>query len=194
MPPWNDWYHCTSHTYGSWLRGDSRGWRARHHREHVDGDYKNPPPRGEYDVLFAYSKSLMKRDPVRINWELRQFVLDKVVERLHQWKIEIKVASLDGNHLHVLIRCPEHNPRTLVGIAKQYATAQLKAHGLAVGSNLKLGEGLWAKRSRAEPIQSGSHFIRATDYIYDHSKKGAVVWVEPPTDPLGGLDLNGLIL
>src|SRR5271154_3034747 len=100
-PPWRHWYHITIHTYGSWLRGDSRGWRARHHREHVDGDYMNPPPRGKYDALFAYSKSLMKRDPVRINRELRQFVLDKVVERLHQWKIEIKVASLDGNHLHL---------------------------------------------------------------------------------------------
>ena len=42
MLPWNDWYHCTTHTYGSWLRGDRRGWRARHHREHVQGDYKNP--------------------------------------------------------------------------------------------------------------------------------------------------------
>jgi hypothetical protein len=41
---WNDWYHVVVHVYGSWLRGDPRGWRARHHREHVDGDYKNPPP------------------------------------------------------------------------------------------------------------------------------------------------------
>ena len=22
MQPWDHWYHCTSHTYGSWLRGD----------------------------------------------------------------------------------------------------------------------------------------------------------------------------
>ena len=41
MPAWNHWYHCTAHTYGTWLRGDPRGWRARHHREHVDGDYRN---------------------------------------------------------------------------------------------------------------------------------------------------------
>jgi hypothetical protein len=84
MPAWNHWYHCTAHTYGSWLRGDPRGWRARHHREQVVGDYKNPPPRGEYDALFAYSKSLMKRDSIQIAQELRQFVLDAIVARLHE--------------------------------------------------------------------------------------------------------------
>jgi len=35
--PWNDWYHVVSHVYGSWLRGDPRGWRSVNHREHVEG-------------------------------------------------------------------------------------------------------------------------------------------------------------
>ena len=131
MQAWYNWYHCTTHTYGSWLRGDPRGWRARHHREHVIGDYKNPPPKGMYDALFEYSKSLMKRDPVRIERELRQFVLDAVIIRLHEFKIETQAGSLDSNHLHLLIRCPEQNPRIIVGIAKQFATAQVKAQGLA---------------------------------------------------------------
>src|SRR4029079_6566514 len=47
IEPWNAWYHVTNHVCGSWVRGDPRGWRSRHHREHVDGDYKNPPPTGE---------------------------------------------------------------------------------------------------------------------------------------------------
>src|SRR5687768_17438019 len=64
--PWNDWYHVTVHVYGSWLRGDPKGWRSRHHREHCEGDYRNPPPTGKYDHLYELSKSLMKRDPIRI--------------------------------------------------------------------------------------------------------------------------------
>ena|SRR5205809_5238686 len=87
MQPWNDWYHCTLHTYGSWLRGDPRGWRARHHREHVVGDYKNPPPKRKY--LFEYSKSLMNRDPVKIENELRQFVLDAPIDKLVDNRIPI---------------------------------------------------------------------------------------------------------
>ena len=45
MPqPWQSWYHCNGTFKGNWLRGDERGWRSRNHREHVEGDYKNPPP------------------------------------------------------------------------------------------------------------------------------------------------------
>src|SRR5690349_5207107 len=47
------WFHCTTHTYGTWLRGDPRGWRSRNHREHVDGDYKHPPSNGKYDPLLS---------------------------------------------------------------------------------------------------------------------------------------------
>lgn len=43
---WNAWYHVLTNTYGTWLRGDRRGWRERHHRKHVEGDYKNPPKPG----------------------------------------------------------------------------------------------------------------------------------------------------
>src|SRR5438067_13048428 len=86
--PWNNWYHITIHVYGSWLRGDPRGWRSRHHREHVDGDYKNPPPKGKYDNLYELSKALMKRDPVKIQRELRQFESPKSCA-----KIESKFSS-----------------------------------------------------------------------------------------------------
>src|SRR3954468_9029001 len=41
--PWNNWYHCMGNTYGTWLPGDPRGFRTRLHREHVEGDYRNPP-------------------------------------------------------------------------------------------------------------------------------------------------------
>jgi hypothetical protein len=188
MRPWEDWYHGTGHMYGSWLRGDPRGWRSRHHREHVDGDYKNPPPAGKYTDLFNYSKSLMKRDPVRIESELRRFVLDAVIERLQRLSIEIAIASLDGIHLHGLLRCPEHNPRIVLGIAKQYATAQLKAHGFAVGLSLELGKGIWAKGSHPEPIRDSSHFENAFDYIKEHEMRGGEVWV-PADDFWAGINL-----
>jgi hypothetical protein len=51
--PGGVWYHSITSTYGAWLYGDERGFRTRHHREHVDGDYKSPPPRGLYAKEFA---------------------------------------------------------------------------------------------------------------------------------------------
>src|SRR5437016_283118 len=99
VKPWNDWYHVTVHAYGSWLRGDPRGWRARHHREHVDGDYRNPPPAGKYDHMYELSRALMKRDAVKIAHELRRFVACAIVEKLQQDEIEVLIVSLDSRHL-----------------------------------------------------------------------------------------------
>ena len=174
-PPWNDWYHVTVHVYGSWLRGDPRGWRSRHHREHVEGDYKNPPPKGRYDNLYELSKAIMKRDAVKIKQELRQFVANAIAEKLRNDGI-VLIVSMESKHLHVLARFPDHNPRYWIGWAKKYATQKLKAHGLAVGLDLELGEGVWAKRCHPEPIEDRAHQINAFDYILKHLKRGARIW------------------
>ena len=207
MSVWNDYYHTTAHTYGTWLRGDPRGWRARHHREHVEGDYRKPPPEGKYDALHEYAKSLMKRDPVKIDdAPICKFILERLFERFQQFNIPVPIACFDGIHAHALMQCRDHNPRIVMGIAKQYATAQLKrrwnayveardallkAHGSAVGSenlpdltlfdgftlSLKDGEGLWGKGSHPEPIDDAHHYHKTFDYIRNHDRRGAVVLV-----------------
>jgi REP element-mobilizing transposase RayT len=193
MSPWNNWYHCTIHTYGTWLRGDPRGWRARHHREHVDGDYKHPPPKGKYDALYEYSKSLMKRDPVRIERELRSFVLDAFIDKLQTNHVPVAVASLDSTHLHVLIQCPDRNPRHWLGLSKKHSSHCVRALSLAPPG------GLWQKRSHPEPISNPAHFDRTLDYIHKHAKKGAAVWLEPtptekPIDSMEDFDPNCLLI
>ena len=60
------WFHFMTSTYGSWLYGDPRGFRTRHHREHVDGDYKNPPPLGLYSQQFERSIKSLKQPVVRL--------------------------------------------------------------------------------------------------------------------------------
>lgn len=174
MASWEYWYHCTAHTYGTWLRGDPRGWRARDHREHVDGDYKHPPPPGKYTELFELSKSRMNRDPVKIRRDLHQFVLDQVIQRLLERDNETAIGCFDGIHLHVLTRCWKRNPRVELGSAKQFATARLKVHGFAMG--LRLGEGIWGKGSHPEAITGRAHFKKASDYIAKHAFRGAVIW------------------
>ncbi len=170
-PPWNHWYHVTVHAYGAWLRGDPRGWRALHHREHVDGDYKHPPPKGKYDNLHELSKALMKRDAVRIAAELRQLVAGAIAENLSRNGIQVLIVSLDSRHLHVLARFPDHKPRHWIGLAKKHASHSVRQLGLRSAKG-----GLWAKRSRAEPIADRGHQVEAFKYILDHTKRGARVW------------------
>ncbi len=149
----------------------SRGWRARHHREHVDGDYKNPPPRGKYDRVYASSKSLMKRESVSIGGEIQRIVVEEFVDKLRSNGIEVLIASVDAKHLHLLGRFRDHQPRHWVGIAKKHASHCLRQGGLRDDSG-----GLWAKRAREDPITDRAHQLNTFRYILAHEKKGAEVW------------------
>jgi REP element-mobilizing transposase RayT len=169
--PWNNWYHITIHVYGSWLRGDPRGWRARHHREHVDGDYKNPPPKGKYDNLYELSKALMKREPVKIARELRQFIANAIAEKLRQDGIEVLIVSVDAKHVHVLARFPDHSPRHWIGRAKKHASHSVRQQGLRTEKG-----GLFAKRCHPEPIEDRKHQVFVFGYILKHITRGARVW------------------
>jgi len=113
----------------------------------------------------------MKRDPVRIAAELRQFIVNALAEKLTQDGIEVIVVSVDAKHFHILARFADHNPRHWVGRAKKHASHSVRQHGLRTEEG-----GLWAKRCHAEPIADRAHQVFAADYILKHFKKGAGIW------------------
>jgi hypothetical protein len=140
----------------------------------------------------------MKRDSVTIDERaITEFVLRTMADRLHQLNIPCPIASFDGMHAHMLIQCVKHNPRVILGIAKQYATAQLKAHRLAVGLNLQLGQGIWGKRSHPTPIGDSRHFQNVRKYIRDHALQGAFVLEQgslPAPNPMQHFDPAALLI
>jgi REP element-mobilizing transposase RayT len=168
---WNNRYHVTVHAYGSWVRGDPRGWRSRNHREDVEGDYKKPPPKGEFDDLLSLSIAMMKRDPIRIASEIRELVVRWIVEKLRDDKIEILVASVDSKHLHFLARFPDQRARHWTGRAKKHSSHMLRQAGLRDAPG-----GIWGKRSHPEPITSRAHQLKTFKYILNHAVRGAAVW------------------
>lgn len=131
MKPWNDWYHVMGHTYGTWLPGDRRGFRTRHHREHVDGDYRNPPPPGKYKGEYDRALRLLKRDPVYLTHAQRKRAVEEMATSLLKRDLLVVIISVDRIHYHILIKCPDHNPRKWVGIAKHESSHYLKVDGLA---------------------------------------------------------------
>lgn len=169
--PWNSWFHVTVHTYGSWIRGDPRGWRDRNHEVHVDGDYKRPPEAGTYEKLHAYCKQRMARAPVRIEPSMRLVVLLAIVERLRMERIQVIAVSVDGVHVHILAKFIDWSPIRWVGLAKKHASHVVRQLGLR-----SEGGGLWAKKSYAKPITNRAHQRRAFHYIVNHRCKGGVVW------------------
>jgi hypothetical protein len=78
------WFHIILTAYGAWLYRDPRGFRTRHHREHVEGDYKNPPPHGKYADREARSRKLLKQEPVEWTPAWREIIGQAVIARLQQ--------------------------------------------------------------------------------------------------------------
>lgn len=118
----------------------------------------------------------MKRPSVRLSLEMRRIVLEAVVQGLMDQGIQVVVASMDDHHLHALARVRDHDPRRHMAIAKHYATKCAKAHRLAVGLGMKLGEGIWGKRSKAVPVRDRAHQLQIVRYILEHETRGAVTW------------------
>jgi len=174
---WNNWFHITIHTYGTWLPGDPRGHRTRHHREHVEGDYRNPPPdTPERRALLERSRSLMPRPAVRIEPALREAVALAMRASLERRGVLLPIMCVDATHAHLLAKLPlepESLPaetlRRLIGLAKKDAS-----RALSDADEIPRG-GLWGKRSRGEPVRDRSHQIAAYRYIERHARAGAFV-------------------
>ena len=163
------WYHCTCHTYAAWLYGDTRGYRTRHHREHVEGDYKNPPAPGQYASQLKRSLGLLKQPPVRIQQDYREIVGFGMVAKLRQYTAHVLALSVSSNHVHILAKMRMNEiPRLWVGYAKREAIFRLKA----IGWKGKL----WGKRSGISAIKDREHQLSTFHYILRHQNEGAWIW------------------
>ena len=108
--PWNRWFHCIGGTYGSWLPGDPRGFRTRHHREHVEGDYRNPPPAGIYETRHRQAEDSLRFDPVTLHPDDRRIVCHAMAQTLLAYGVELVEMSVGGQHFHALCRFPVELP------------------------------------------------------------------------------------
>lgn len=160
---WKGWYHVIGNTYGTWLRGDHRGWRERHHRKHVEGDYKHPPAPGTFEELEDRSRELMIRPPVYLDHEQRKIAGQALIDKLVEKNVLVVAVSVDSTHFHVLAKFEEGDPRMKMGLAKKNASIILKSHGIP--------DGTWAIRSKAGPVRTREHQLRVYDYILNHSRK-----------------------
>ena len=154
-PPYSDLYHCMGNTHGTWLPGDRRGFRTRHHRQDVPFDYKNPPPPELYAGLEDYARELMKRDAIYLSVEQRRAALDEMLKSLLKRTIEPVAMCVGRIHFHILAPIADHNPRHWIGIAKKESSHYLKVAGFA-----PIG-GLWAVRCECLPIKDASHRANA---------------------------------
>jgi len=163
------WFHLIISTYGSWLHGDARGFRTRHHREHIDGDYKNPPPEGTHAERENNSRQSLKRAPVIFIPEQRALVGIALRDKLQSLGGFVLCFSVAGQHVHILVKLPAGLARSWMGNAKLHAWFELRDKCGWIGQ-------MWGKRGKELSVRDRRHQLNVYRYILDHAKDGAWVW------------------
>jgi REP element-mobilizing transposase RayT len=169
MPlPGKRWYHVTFSTYNSWLPGDPRGFRSKHHRIHSSGDHRNPPPKGEHAGLHAHAKAISGR-PVILETAQRITVGKAVVQNLLKHGHDILVISVSAMHVHTLAQLSEdlQQAKDAVGFAKLSASIRIKDD---------VPGQVWARGCKPKPIRDEIHHRNTFGYICRHLDEGAWVW------------------
>jgi len=164
------WRHVILSTYGSWLPGDKRGFRTRRHREHVEGDYKSPPPPGEHGRLEDVVRSTMKHPPTRLPPLVRRAVGVALIDRLEMLDVLVVCIAVSGERVHLLAKMPA-SPTVVwkwIGTAKRHAWFVLRDEGWD-------GK-MWGGKGKAIPVRNRQYQMRVYRYIIDHERQGAWVW------------------
>jgi len=186
---WNNWYHVIGSTHGTWLQGDPRGFRTFQHRQHVDGDYRHPPPAGVYAPIFVRCKARLKHPPVELTTAQRDLLCRALAERLRDNGTELVALAVAMNHSHLLARFPalpserrakwaeallndgrDPAPRHWLAMARKHGSYELRRAGL------KPDGPVWADRPKCDPIRDRMHQVNVARYIRDHTRIGAAVW------------------
>lgn len=162
------WFHCILTTYGAWLPGDPRGFRTRHHREHVEGDYQSPPAPGSYEGRHAQAKSLLKFRGVTLTADERALLGTTSLAFLQEACETALSIAVSGQHLHFQFRCHRSIVIATLGDLKRRLWYARREQGN--------GKRLWGKGRKIVPIRSREHQRRVFHYVAGHASQGAWTW------------------
>jgi len=169
MPsPGMAWRHVIISTRNAWLPGDRRGWRSRRHKRHSSGDYRHPPPPGEHEGLYRYSKRI-SGERVDLPPDMRPIIGQTLIDALCEHGRRVIAASVDDWHAHLLVELPDDMTtiRRIVGDAKCQASRAVRR---------RLPGRVWAAGGTFKRIASHAHHREVFGYILDHALKGAWTW------------------
>ena len=151
-------------TYGTWLRGDSRGWRPRSGSSVRSGRSGTPVP-----GLENADRQRLRFAPYYMGQQARAEVmagLQRLCSR-QGWRI-LAIAVL-SSHVHILVSVPvDQDARQALSAAKAMGTRVLRDSGL-----VNRGRPVWAGRVDVRAIDGEEAICATTAYVLNsHHEAG----------------------
>jgi REP element-mobilizing transposase RayT len=166
--PGKRWRHIIVNTRNSWLHGDERGFRDRHHRTHSSGDYNRPPTSHEHEGLRDYFER-RAGEIVEIPVEQRPVVGSAICQNLTSRGHRLAVVSVSKLHAHVVVELPDDvtEIKRIIGWAKQKSSRAVPEI---------LPGAIWSAGETYKAIDTVQHCRAAVKYVWDQRLQGAWVW------------------
>ena len=141
-------------TYGTWLRGDERGWQRRGARH---GD----PPEAPNPALQAYDKGKMRFKAYRLCKEAGDVVIESLNRLCSRRGWKLLAVSVTETHIHMLV-VASGAPRRTLGDAKSFATRGLREAGI-----IDSERPVWSRGGSARTLVLSSEVERVHTYILE---------------------------
>ena len=153
-------YFITFRTYGTWLRGDQRGWWPRAPRQGL------PPAEGPAPGLRNTDAASLRNPPVRLSDEACAAVRAAVLAACRKRGWCVLALSVQATHTHLVVvaqEAPEHVMATL----KAWATRRLRATRLITRKTL-----VWARHGSTVYLWDDPSVTDACDYVLHRQSPG----------------------
>lgn len=138
-------------TYGTWLRGDARGWTESKSGRTVR---KGPDPRLELE-----DRNRMRHPPVLFDGPMRSCVESAIREVCVQKGWQLGALAVRTNHVHAVLRAGGQ-PERLLAALKARATRRLRENGL-----IEPDRAVWTTHGSTRKLFTDASIMAARDYI-----------------------------
>jgi REP element-mobilizing transposase RayT len=141
-------YFLTWGTYGTWLRGDARGWVK------YDGGFQLPDPARELEA-----RARMTEDACILTSEQRRVVEAQIAETCAFRGWTLHAVNCRSNHAHAVVTAEVNDPDKIRKDLKAWATRALKKKFDSSRENW------WADRGSIRYLNSDDDLHAATCYV-----------------------------
>jgi len=146
-------YFISFRCYGTWLRGDERGWCPKTGEARTSTHAEWTPGLREHD------RALLKHDPVRLSAEARTVVNAAILEVCGYRGWDLYEHAVNEEHVHAMLNAEDPPEKILVDL-KAWATRRLRQAGLFAE-----GAGVWSVHGSTEYLWTEASVERVRRYI-----------------------------
>jgi REP element-mobilizing transposase RayT len=145
-------YFLTWTTYGTWLRGDARGW-AEIGEDGVTR-YAEPDPE-----RVAADRGRLKHEPIVLSPDMRQVIDQAIRDGCDHRGWRLHAVNVRSNHVHAVVSANREIDRVLADL-KAWGTRRLREQGFVAAEAR-----IWTRHGSTRFLNSPASLAAAMDYV-----------------------------